>query len=71
MDPIESFMKRIGTLTRDDHRQGVMDCYARNIARGMDEETAMTEAGKQWRAQIEAQGAKEIAGVKKFLGIKD
>ena len=62
--------KRIGQFTREDHEHGVMDAYARNIAQGMDEETAMTEAGKQWRARIEAQGAKEIAGVMKFLGMK-
>ncbi len=63
-------MKRIGTMTREDHRQGVLDAYARNIAQGMEPEEAMTKAGADWRAQIAAQGAKEIAGVEKFLGIK-
>lgn len=64
-------MKRVGTLTRRDHEQGVLDAYARNIAQGMEPEAAMTRAGEQWRAQIEAQGAKEMAAVRKFLGIKD
>ncbi len=64
-------MKRIGTMTRQDHERGVMNLYARYIALGMEPEAAIEKAGADWRAQIEAQGAKEIAGVKKFLGIKD
>lgn len=64
-------MKRIGEMTRKDHEEGVMKHWAANLVAGMEPEEAMTKAGEQWRAQIEAQGAKEIVGVKKYLGIKD
>lgn len=64
-------MKRIGTLTRDDHTAGVMRHYYANIAEGMSQDEAMTKAGQQWRSQIEMQGSKEMSAVRKFLGIKD
>ena len=64
-------MKRIGEMTRDDHRQGIMDAFARNVAQGMDMDTAMTKASDEWKAALEAQHAKELLGVKRFLGIKD
>lgn len=59
-----------GTYTRKEHAAAIMGLYAKNLKAGMDEESAMTKAGEEWRGHLTALGEAKIAFLKERLGIK-
>lgn len=59
-----------GTYTKDEHRLAILVRYRQNLDDGLPDKVAMSVAGEQWRAEIEAEGERKIADVKRFLGVK-
>ena len=47
-----------------------MDRAQRYVREGMSPEDAITKAGEEWRAEIKTEGDRKIAGVMKFLGVR-
>lgn len=60
-----------GTYTRAEHGAAIYGLYRKNKEAGMDDDKAMTEAGKTWRDSLKNLADAKIAYVKAELGIPD
>ena len=60
-----------GTRTADEHREEIMRRAGKYVAAGAPPERAIEQAGIDWRNHLAREADEKIAGVMKFLGVKN